>query len=486
MMTTIMMKMFLRSFTKPGCAVRAPALACASALALGLASCAVGPNYKKPDVTDITPAAWKWKTAAPRDDAPKGEWWTVFKDGELNRLEMLALAHNNNLRAAMARIDQALAVSRANMAAFAPEITLQGRAQRERTSGNLPTPVPVPIPSAQINTFNVPLQLTYEIDLWGRVRRMVESARAQAQGTGADFQNVMLSLTSEVAANYFQLRALDDELGALQRTLASREKSTALIEKRFQAGALAEVDAARARSELATTRADMADVRRQREELISVLALLCGQPASAFTIAARGQSAALPTIPAGLPADLLERRPDVASAERAVASANAQVGVEISGYFPAVRLTGDAGYLSRDTSSLFAASSRVWSIGPSVSLPVTGFFLTKAKVNRAKAIREEAVANYRQAVLTAIKDVETSLTQIHYRRQQVAAQAEAVSAAQQATSLIRSRYENGTISFLELLDAERSSLALERQASQLKAQRLIATVRLIKALGGRW
>lgn len=472
------MLMLLRPLTQPGCALLA--------LAFALASCAVGPNHKAPDVTDITPAAWKWKTAAPRDDAPKGDWWTVFNDRELNRLEALAVTSNNNLRAAMARVDQSLAATRVSAAAFAPDIDLGANARRERTSGNLPTPVPVPIPSAQINTFNVPLQLTYELDLWGRVRRMVEGAKAQAQASGADYQNVMLSLTSEVAANYFQLRAFDDELGALQRTLESREKSAGLIERRLQAGALPEVDAARARSELATTRADIADVRRQREELVSVLALLCGQPASSFTVASRGQPASLPTIPAGLPSDLLERRPDIASAERAVAASNAQIGVEISGFFPAIRLTGEAGYLSRDTGSLFASSSRVWSIGPSISLPVTGIFLTKAKVNRAKAAHEETIANYRQTVLTAIKDVETSLTQIHYRRQQVAAQSEAVSAAQQATNLIRSRYDNGTISYLELLDAERSSLALERQASQLKAQRLIATVRLIKALGGRW
>lgn len=470
--------MTFRSFTKLGYAL--------PALAFALASCAVGPNHKTPDVTDITPAAWKWKAAAPRDDTPKGEWWTVFNDRELNRLEALTLASNNNLRAAMARVDQSMAATRVSAAAFAPDVDLGFNAKRERTSGNLPTPVPVAIPSAQINTFNMPLQLTYEIDLWGRVRRMVEGARAQAQASGAEYQNVLLSLTSEVAANYFQLRALDDELSALQRTLALREKSVALIERRLQAGALPEVDAARARSELATNRADMADVRRQREELVSVLALLCGQPASTFRVAVRSQAATLPTIPAGLPSELLERRPDVASAERAVAVSNAQIGVEISGFFPAVRLTGDAGYLSRDTGSLFTSPSRVWSIGPSISLPISGFFLTKAKVNRAKAAREEAIANYRQAVLTAIKDVETSLTQIHYRRQQVAAQSEAVSAAQKATDLIRSRYDNGTISYLELLDAERSSLALERQASQLKAQRLVATVRLIKALGGRW
>lgn len=453
---------------------------------LVLASCTVGPNHQKPDVADITPAKWKWKSASPRDNDAKGEWWTVFKDRELNRLESLAVTSNNDLRAAMARVDQAMATTKVSAAAWSPEVTIKPSAQRERTSGNPPSPVPISIPSAQINSFNVPLQLSYEIDLWGRIRRLVESARAQAEGSTADYQNVLLTLTGEVAANYFQLRAFDMELATLRRTLDLREKSLSIIDQRFNAGVLPEVDAARARSELATTKADLADVKRQREELVSVLALLCGQPASTFNIAERSTPGAVPSIPAGLPADLLERRPDVASAERKVAAASAQIGVEISGYFPAVRLTGEGGFLSKDTSSLFTADSRVWSVGPSVSIPVTGIFITKAKVNRAKAVHQEAIAEYRQSVLTAIKDVETSLTQIHYRQQQSAAQADAVAAAQKATDLVRSRYEGGAVSYLELLDAERTSLALERQATQVKAQRLVATVRLVKALGGRW
>lgn len=455
-------------------------------ISLALSSCAVGPNHQKPAIADITPAKWKWKSAAPSDDAPKGEWWTVFKDRELNRLESLAVANNNNLRAAMARVDQAMATTRVSSAAWSPEITLKPGAQRERTSGNPPSPVPITIPSSQINSFNVPLQLSYEIDLWGRIRRLVESARAQAEGSSADYQNVLLTLTGEVAANYFQLCAFDSELATLRRTLDSREKSLGIIEQRFNAGVLPEVDAARARSELATTKADMADVKRQREELVSVLALLCGQPASTFSIAERSGTPHLPSIPSGLPSELLERRPDIASAERKVASLSAQIGVETAGFFPAVRLTGEGGYLSKDTSSLFTADSRVWSIGPSVSLPITGFFVTKAKVNRAKATHQEAIADYRQTVLSAIKDVETSLTQIHYRKEQSVAQVDAVTSAQRATDLVRSRYEGGTVSYLELLDAERTSLALERQASQVKAQRLVATVRLIKALGGKW
>ena len=455
-------------------------------LTLALTACTVGPNHVKPDVSDITPAQWKWKSAAPRDDKPKGDWWTVFKDGELNRLETLAVAGNNDLRAALARVEQGSAALRASAAAYSPTVTLNPAAQRERTSGNPPTPVPIKIPSAQINSFNVPLQLSYELDLWGRVRRLVESAKADAEGSAAAYQNVLLSLTGEVAASYFQLCAFDNELGALRRTLDLREKSVGIIEQKFKAGVLPEVDAARARSELATTKAEIADVKRQREEMVSVIALLCGQPASTFSIAERSLPGSAPHIPSGIPADLLERRPDIAAAERKVASSNAQIGVEKAGFFPAVRLTGDGGYLSKDTSSLFSADARVWSVGPSVSLPITGYFLTKAKVGRAKAARDESIAEYRQSVLTGVKDVETSLTQIHYRAEQAEAEKEAVTAAQHATELVRSRYDSGAVSYLELLDAERTSLTLERQFAQVKAQQFVATVRLIKALGGRW
>jgi multidrug efflux system outer membrane protein len=230
----------------------------------------------------------------------------------------------------------------------------------------------------------------------------------------------------------------------------------------------------------------MADVKRQREELVSVLALLCGQPASNFVIAEKPLLDHLPNVPAGLPASLLERRPDIAKAERMVAARSADIGAEIANYFPAVRLTGEAGFLSKDVGNLFSVDTRVWSIGPSVSLPITSFFVTKAKVNRAKAKHEEAIAQYRGALLAAIKDVETSLTQIHFRKEQSEAQTDAVSTANRASELVRDRYEGGAVSYLELLDAERTSLSIERQAAQVKAQRMIATVRLIKALGGKW
>ena len=459
---------------------------CFSLLALLLGSCAVGPDHVKPDVSDITPAKWRWKAAAPRDAAPKGEWWTVFKDRELNRLEAMAVAGNNDVRAAFARVNQARATANASVIAYVPSATANGAFKREQTSGRAPSPVPIAIPAALINTNSVALDLSYELDLWGRIRRSVESANADAEGSAADYQNVLLTLTGEVAADYFGVCAFDAELGVLRRTLDSREKSAGIIDQRFKAGVVPEVDAARAHSELASTRADVADLQRQRGELVAALSVLCGQPATSFIVGERPLSNNPPGIPAGIPADALERRPDIASAERKVASTNALIGVEKAGYFPAVRLTAEGVYLSKDASSLFGPKTDVWSFGPAVSLPITGYFVTKAKVARAKAVHEEALAAYRQAVLSAVKDVETSLTQIHHRGLQVAAQTDAVTAANRATNLVRSRYEGGAVSYLELLDAERTSLALELQAAQVRAQRLIATVRLIKALGGTW
>ncbi len=459
---------------------------CLATLLLVPAACTVGPDHQKPDTSDITPATWRWQAGAPRDDAPKGEWWKVFHDSELNRLEALALADNQNLRAAFARIQQSRANARAAATDWFPEFTANSRNKRERTSGNLPTPVPVNIPSAQINTFNQTLDLSYELDLWGKVRRSFESARAQAESSAADYNNVLLTLTGDVAATYFQLRALDADLASLRRTIELREKSLGLIQQRFAAGTIQETDVARAKTEVATARAELADIKRQRQEASDNLSLLCGMPATHFKVAERPLRGAPPVIPAGLPANVLERRPDVAAAERLVAARNADIGVATAAYFPAISLTGQGGYLSKNTSDLFSADSRVWSFGPSVSLPVTGFALIRANVNRKKAAREEAVASYRQAVLTALKDVESALAQTRYRAEQAAAQNEALAAAAQAAELTHARYDSGAAGYLEFLDAERTRLQTERQFNQVAAQRFIATVRLVKAMGGGW
>jgi multidrug efflux system outer membrane protein len=272
----------------------------------------------------------------------------------------------------------------------------------------------------------------------------------------------------------------------LQQVLETREQSIAVLKQRFDAGAIPEADYARAQSEVATSKADMADVRRLRAEAVAVLALLCGQSASDFDVKARPSLASPPVIPAGLPASLLERRPDVAAAERQVAARNADIGVEVAGYFPKISLTGSGGFLSKDTADLFTADSKVWAIGPSLSMPLTGLLVVKARVERAKSLHAEAVAGYRQSVLAAIQDVETSLSQIRFRGEQATAMDEAVAASERALVLTRQRYESGALGFLEVLDVGRTNLSLRRQAAQVQAQRLISTVRLIKALGGSW
>lgn len=454
---------------------------------LALASCAVGPNYKKPDTADITPAKWRWQPAAPRDDTPRGEWWKVFRDSELNRLETLALKASPTLRAAIARVDQARAAARISAAEWAPDIRLKADAEREQTSGNLPSPVPVSIPRARINSFSTLIDLSYELDIWGKIRREVESARAAADAASASYHTAILTLTGDVAAQYFLLRSYDAEASALRRTIELRGKWRDLLEEKLKAGTIPETDFARAQTEVATARAELADVKRLRQEASDLLALLCGQPASQFNISERPiGDRAPPAIPAAIPGSVLERRPDIAEAERLVAARNADIGVAKAAYFPAVRLTGTGGYLSNDVDALLSADSKVWSIGPSVSVPITGWAVIHFNVKRQKAAREEAIANYRQAVLGSVREVETSLAQTRYRAEQAAAVGDALSAATKATNLIRAAYERGALSYIELLDAERTRLQAELQTARIAAQRFIATVRLIKALGGGW
>jgi outer membrane protein, multidrug efflux system len=451
-----------------------------------LAGCVVGPDYRKPDVSELIPTEWRWKPASAEDAAPKGEWWKAFADPVLDSLEAGAVAGSPTLRAAVARVDEARAVARLAHAQFFPEVTLDPVAKRERTSGNLPTPIPIRIPSANLNTFSVPFDLGYEIDLWGRVRRYFESARAQAEASVSDFQNVLLTLTADVAINYFLVRTLDAEIVALGRTINSRSASLRILEERFGAGVALGADMEQARTQLATARSDLLDARRQRAEALDALAVLCGRPASAFDLQERPLEAREIAMPAVLPSGLLERRPDIARAERALAARNAEIGVARAAYFPSVQLIGQAGLLSDRASRLFSADSRVWSIGPHVSLPIFTGGRIAADVKRAEAAYEEAVADYRLAVLVAFREVEDSLAQIVLRGEQARAQDAAVRSARNVLTLARARYEAGTVNYLEVADAERNLLQQERRQAQLQGQRYASMVRLVKALGGGW
>jgi len=454
---------------------------------VAVAGCAVGPNYRRPEVA--TPVRWKtaadgsqWKEATPRDTAARGFWWTAFNDQTLNDLEDQALEANQSLKAAAQRVVQARAIARISAAEWLPTLAADGSYQHALRSlssfGG--------VGSIYTDTFQAPLDLSYEVDVWGRVRRSFQAARAEAQASEADFHTVLLTLSADVATNYFSLRELDSELQILQETLALRKHAQDLVQQRTQAGIVSGLDLARVKTELAAAEADLLDVRRRRAEFENALAVLCGQSASEFRVAAYPLIIPPPRVPPNLPSEVLERRPDVAQAERKMAAASERIGVAQAAFFPVVRLTGSAGYVSTDLDTIFSWENHVWSIGPSVSVPLFAGGRNVAGVNAARARYEEAVANYRQQVLVAFKDVENALAGLQLREEQARAQDRGVAAARDAAELSRARYAQGLVNFLEVVDAERSRLQAERAAVQIESQRLISTVLLIKALGGSW
>lgn len=482
--------------------IRRPAasssMALASILTLSLWLCAynvhaglftVGPNYAPP--TNALPPNFKaaelgsWKEGKPLDRVPKGNWWEVFGDPDLNQLETQAAAQNQNLKAAIARVGQARAAARVARGELLPSLSLDPGWARQRYSPNQEPS----FGNVTASTFSVPLDLSYEIDLWGRVRRGFESARAEAQASLADYYNVLLTLQSDVAENYFGLRALDAQMAIVSRTSELRKEQVKLVRSRFEGGIGNELDIARAETELYTTEAESASLSRRRSELENALAILAGQNAAEFHLRANTSGdwhPEPPDIPAGLPAELLERRPDVAEAERLLASANARIGVAKAAFFPVVTLTASGGYLSGELDDLFKWDSRVWSIGPSVSLPIFAGGRNRANYHRAQAAFAEAVARYRQQVLVAFGDVENSLSAIRWLADQSVAQESAVTQARRAAELATQRYRSGIVAYIEVIDANRDALQAERSNAQLAGQRLVSTVQLIKALGGGW
>ncbi|HLP78601.1 MAG TPA: efflux transporter outer membrane subunit, partial [Candidatus Paceibacterota bacterium] len=448
----------------------------------------VGPDYHAP--TNALPESYKsaelgeWKKGEPLDHVPKGNWWEIFQDARLNELEDQASHANQDLKAAIARVEQSRATARVARGELLPSLSADPSFTRQRYSPNQ-------VPSfggLTANTFRAPLDLSYEIDLWGRVRRGFQSARADAQASLAAFHNVLLTLHADVAQNYFALRALDAEIGTVNGTVALRKEQVQLVRSRFEGGIGNELDLSRAEAELANTQAEAAALAQRRVELENALALLAGSNPAVFQIAANTNSwtPQPPTIPSGLPADLLERRPDVSEAERQLASASARIGVAKAAFFPVLTLTGSGGYVSGDVDSLFKWDSRTWSLGPSLSLPIFAGGRNRANYRRSQAAFDEAVARYRQQVLVAFRDVENSLAGIHNLSIQAEARERALTNSRRAADLAIERYRSGIVSYLEVVDASRDALAAERSNAQLAGERLIASVQLIKALGGGW
>jgi multidrug efflux system outer membrane protein len=473
----------LRAVTRVG--------ACVLLAANALAFPKVGPEYKTP--TNNVPDAYKamevgkWKEGKPADSIGKGSWWEVFNDATLNSLEERATGANPNLQAAFARVEQARSTARMSRAELLPNLAANPSFRRERYS---PNQKPA-FGSITVNTIRVPLDLSYEIDLWGRVRRGFEASRASAQASIAAYQNVLLTLQGDVAHSYFSIRALDAEIDTVTRTVGLRDEQINLVRSRFEGGVGNELDVARAETELAATESELAALLQRRAELENGLAVLLGEYASNFKMPTLSNAGGpwrpvAPEVPPGLPSDLLERRPDVAEAERELAAANARIGVAKASYFPVVTLTGSGGYLSAEFDNLFDWSSHVWSIGPSISMPIFAQARNRANVRRTRGAFAEAAARYRGQVLVAFSEVENNLSDIRFLAEQAAAQERAVTSSQRAADLARQRYESGISSYLEVVDANRAALASQRIRAQLAGQRLIASVQLIKALGGGW
>ncbi len=454
-----------------------------------LAGCAVGPDYRPPVVARPAAFAEKgpWKVAEPRDALPRGAWWSVFHDPELDRLETLASAASPNLQAAAARRDQALALAGVSRADLLPQLSLDPNGSRTRYSGHRQTPPGVGHSIYTTDSYSLPLDLSYEVDLWGRVRRLDQSARAQAQAASALYQSALLGLQADVAQAYFNLRALARETTVVKAGVETRKEGLKLIRIRFAGGASGELDVLNAQTELASAQNDLLGLEQRRTALLHALAVLCGQLPESFAVKADEPLAGSPpALPVGLPSELLERRPDVAAAERTMAAFNAQIGVAKAAFFPDIRLVGSAGYNSSDLNTLLTPDSGQWTFAPMISLPLFTGGRNRANYERAKAAYREAAAHYRAQVLVAFQEVEDGLSALRSLNAQARIVRRAVESSRKAADLSAFRYREGLVNYLEVMDAERSALQFERLSSQLEAQRYAASITLVKALGGGW
>lgn len=465
------------------------------ALLLAAAGCAVTPPYHKPTLDvpahfkEAPPVAAGWKVGQPSEAAYRGAWWKVFGDGALNALETQAQQANPGLKVAAARLAEARAQQRAARSAWFPEIDAGFGPTRQRVSP-ASQQLPQDAASPPYTLWRAQVNVSYEADLFGRVSAMADAARADAQQSEALFRSVQLALQADVAQNYFAIRELDAEQALYAQTVTLREQALQLVERRFAEGDISELDVARARSELESARAQAYGVTRQRTLAEHGLAILLGKPPADFSLPAQPLEPVVVRIPPGLPSSLLERRPDIAAAERAMAAANARVGVAKAAFFPQLDITGGLGYESARLGDLLTWSSRTFLLGPLVgtmlTLPIFDGGRREAGLQQARARYEADVAQYRETVLTAFRETEDSLASLRILDDQVHAQQAAVAAAARAAQLSRTQYQEGSTSYLDVIDAERTVLQSKREAVQLQGAQAASTVALIRALGGGW
>jgi multidrug efflux system outer membrane protein len=463
------------------------------------AGCTVGPRYSRPAAPVPVPDAWKtqppWEQAAPKDAIPKGAWWQVFHDPALDTYEQQLLQANQSLIAARDHLEQARSLARVATADMFPQLAADPSVVRERGSGNRPLNGAAPselgsttqsIPPYTQSVYTIPFSLSYEVDLFGRVRHNVEAANASLQSTAADLQNVQLVLTAELAADYFTLRELDAEWQVVQESVGYQRKGLDLVNSRHEGGVASGLEVAQQASLLDSTLSQLALVQQTRAQYEHAIAVLVGQAASNFRVPIAPLQATPPPVPLGVPSDVLERRPDISTAERLMAYQNAQVGIAHSAFYPHITLSGSGGWQSRDLGPLLNAPSLFWSLGADALQPILEGGRNRANLAAARAAYEQSVANYRQSVLVAFQQVEDGISNLSTLSQALATQGAAVEDARRALTIANNRYIGGVTSYLDVITAQTTLLTSERLETQLLGQQMVSSVYLVKALGGGW
>jgi NodT family efflux transporter outer membrane factor (OMF) lipoprotein len=462
-----------------------PAKLVASTLLMALlTACAVGPDYVRPAVE--TPASFKesagWKTAEPRDQEIRGKWWEIYNDPLLNSLEEQVSISNQNLAQAEARYRQANALVQSARASYYPTLT----SDASTTRGNRGNSGSSTITPNTTQSQSLSVSANWELDLWGRVRRTVEANQASAQASAADLEATRLSTQAQLAQNYFQLRAVDTQQELFDRTIADYQKSLQMTQNQYAAGIVANANVVLAQTQLKTTQAQAVDLAVQRAQLEHAIALLVGKPASAFSIPHAPLAAAVPSMPVGLPSTLLERRPDIAAAERRIAAANAQIGVAKTAYYPDLSLGATGGFQSSSFANWLTLPNRFWSVGPALAMTLFDAGARRAQTDQAVAAYDVNVAAYRQTVLTGFQEVEDNLVALRLLEQEAQFQDEALQAARKSVELTTNQYRSGIVSYLNIITVQATALNNERSALDIQNRRLSASVLLIKALGGGW
>lgn len=464
----------------------------AGLLAITLVSCSVGPQYAKPTVpvapafSEPPPAQFDaspgWKTAQPSDAMHKGNWWEIFNESELNNLEEQVATTNQSLKMAEANYRQARASIQFQQSFRFPTVSAGPSITTNRLSAHNPTGVP----GLQYGEFSLPINASFDADLWGRIRKTITSAKEQAQASAADAENVKLELQTELASYYFTIRGLDSQKRLLDDTVVGYQKAYDLTNNRYIGGVASKAEVSQAKTQLNQTQAQEIDLGVQRSQLEHAIAVLTGQVPEGFHVSAGELKDDLPIIPVGIPSQLLERRPDIAANERQVAAANEQIGIAKAAFYPDLVIAAEGGFQAGSIVNWFTWPSRFWSLGPQLAQTIFDGGQRRAQVQISQAAYDATIASYRQTSLTAFQEVEDNLSALRILEQELAKQREATQAAELSQQLTINRYKGGIITYLEVITAQTIALSNERTEVDLMQRRFDASVQLVRALGGGW